>query len=504
MTCLSENTFQQLLDGALPEARLADTERHLDTCRSCRELFSALARALSTSANARPAEDECVLSEADAPAPSAMAPGTRVGRFIVRGPLGAGGMGVVHAAEDPVLGRKVALKLIHAAHREGPASEEWRVRLLREARAIARLSHPNVITVHDIGLHGDQLFVAMELVEGDTLRSWLAASPRSWREVIAVFVAAGRGLLAAHQAGLVHRDFKPDNVLLGIDGQVRVTDFGLAYSLTGAARDDHSDTEPGSSEDAFAALGSGLHAHEGRLTRSGTLIGTPGYIAPEVLRGGPADFASDQFSFCVALHQALSRADGVPGWLHQTVERGLRRRPEDRYPSMERLLAALNRESTRRRSMHLGLAMVAMVALAVGVGLVVAREPEQEICTGAREQVSAVWNPEMSAQLQSGFAATARPHARWSADRVAERLDAYTGQWASRHRATCLATARKEQSYVVLDRRLLCLARRLDQVGALLDLLVRQTDGTLVDRAIDLVGDLEPLSTCSDPAMLLS
>lgn len=170
-------------------------------------------------------------------------------------------------------------------------------RLLREARAIARLSHPNVIAVHDIGLHGDQPFVAMELVEGSTLRSWLAASPRSWRDIVAVFVAAERGLLAAHRAGLVHRDFKPDNVLIGHDGRIRVTDFGLACPLPGLDRDGSDGPAP----EAPAELGALAPCVEDRQE----LVGTPGSIAPEVLRGGAADFAIDQFSFCVALHEAL-------------------------------------------------------------------------------------------------------------------------------------------------------------------------------------------------------
>jgi eukaryotic-like serine/threonine-protein kinase len=538
--CLSENTFQQLVDGTLAVARIRDTELHLDTCRSCRELLSTLALGLSVHAGPRPEEPGSIPPDGpDSAIPHTMAPGTRVGRFIVQSPLGVGGMGVVHAADDPVLGRKVALKLIHADHGEGPASEEWRARLLREARAIARLSHPNVITVHDIGLHGDQPFVAMELVEGSTLRSWLAASPRSWRDVVAVFVAAGRGLLAAHRAGLVHRDFKPDNVLIGHDGRIRVTDFGLAVPLPGADGHGADGPAPEGSEPTLDGLGSCVEDPQGRLTRTGTLVGTPGYMAPEILCGGAADFASDQFSFCVALHEALFRerpllraspmpagvevsgpaptAPGrkpaargrgdrhaVPGWLQQTVQRGLSARPADRFPSMDSLLGALNRDPLRRRRIQLGVTAVIVIAVGVAASVVAAGKPVPDICTGAREQVSGVWNPGMAAGVQSSFAATARPHAQTSADRVAERVTLYTGQWATMHRAACLATARGEQSPDLLDRRLSCLGRSLDQLAALLDLLVRRADGNLVDRAIDLVGKLEPLSTCADSAALLS
>jgi eukaryotic-like serine/threonine-protein kinase len=539
LDCLSENTVQQLLDGTLADARIRDTEVHLDTCRSCRELLSTLTLCLHTPARPFIEEVATISTHGSGTAMRhAMVSGTRVGRFIVQAPLGVGGMGVVHAADDPVLGRKVALKLIHADRGEGPASEEWRARLLREARATARLSHPNVITVHDIGLHDDQPFVAMELVDGNTLRSWLAASPRSWRDIVSVFVAAGRGLLAAHRAGLVHRDFKPDNVLIGHDGRIVVTDFGLACPLPGA--DLHVSDGPALEESgqSLGVLGSCDEDHPWRLTRTGTLVGTPGYIAPEVLSGGAADFASDQFSFCVTLHEALFRErpvlrpsprpaglevprreqtaagrrparrlgdrHAVPGWLQQTVKRGLRTRPEDRFPSMESLLVALNREPIRRRRLQLAVAAVMVVAVGVAASVVAAGNSDPEICTGAPAQISAVWNPGMAARVQSSFAATARSHAQPSADRVAERVTLYTGQWATMHRAACLATARGEQSPDLLDRRLSCLGRRMDQVAALLDLFARRADGHLVDSAIDLVGKLEPLSTCADSAVLLS
>lgn len=562
MDCPTDNTFQQLLDGTLAGARIRDTQVHLDTCRSCRELLSTLAVGLSTPGLAGPEEADSTAPADAAPAtPRLIAPGTRVGRFVVQARLGAGGMGVVYAADDPVLGRKVALKLIHADHGDEPASEEWRARLLREARAIARLSHPNVITVHEIGLHDDQPFVAMELVEGSTLRSWLAAAPRSWRDIVAVFVAAGRGLLAAHRAGLVHRDFKPDNVLIGDDGRIRVTDFGLACPLPGT---DLQGSEGPAAENPGNSLGGGsavdvvgagdtvggrggldtpgtpeacVDDRQGRLTRTGTLLGTPGYMAPEVLRGGAADFASDQFSFCVTLHEALfrerplSRASptaggnaslpeaavertpaargrgdrqAVPAWLRETVQRGLSARPADRFPGMESLLVALNREPVHRRRIQLGIAAVAVIAVGVAAIVVAAGTPEPEICTGAPEQVAGVWNPGVVARVQASFAATARPHAQLSADRVVEGVTLYTGQWATMHRAACLATARGEQSPDLLDRRLSCLGRRLDQVAALLDLFVRRADGNLVDRAIDLVGKLEPLSTCGDAAAQLS
>ncbi|HLL81490.1 MAG TPA: protein kinase [Longimicrobium sp.] len=192
--------------------------------------------------------------------------GTRVGRYVILEQIGSGGMGVVYAAMDPELDRKVALKLLRSTGNDAPgAPSEARVRLLREAQAMARLSHPNVITIHDVGSHFSQVYLAMELVQGTTLTEWLRAK-RTWREVVRVFCKAGQGLAAAHQAGLVHRDFKPDNVLVGDDGSVHVMDFGLARAAT---RDEGD--RPWRAPDPQSGAEFLLSA----LTRQGTVVGTP-------------------------------------------------------------------------------------------------------------------------------------------------------------------------------------------------------------------------------------
>jgi serine/threonine protein kinase len=227
-----------------------------------------------------------------APATSALGRGDRLGRYVIIDLLGSGGMGVVYTAYDPDLDRRVALKLLRPDR--GPSwGETGRLRLLREAQAIARLSHPNVIAVYDAGSFGDQVFVAMEFIEGGTLRQWLEERP-PWREVLDRFLLAGRGLAAAHAAGLVHRDFKPDNVLLSRDGRVRVMDFGLARPIG----------EPSRMEEWRAPAGSGGNLAS-PLTQWGEALGTPGYMAPEQLRGEASDARSDQFSFCVSLYEAL-------------------------------------------------------------------------------------------------------------------------------------------------------------------------------------------------------
>jgi len=275
------------------------------------------------------------------------------GRYLLEDELGKGGMGVVWAARDPDLDRRVALKLVrHRGSRLGTT------RLKREAQAIARLAHPNVVTVHEVGQVDDQVYVAMELVEGASLRHWLARARRDLPAILEIFVQAARGLAAVHDAGLVHRDFKPDNVLVGDDGRVRVADFGLVRLVD---RDDDDARDDG-------ALGRDL-------TRTGAVVGTPRYMAPEQLFGEPVDARADQFAFCVTLYEAVARqrpfvahdvdeltaallteavepfpsAASVPGWLERLIRRGLARHPERRYDSMHDLLGELTADHAHAR-----------------------------------------------------------------------------------------------------------------------------------------------------------
>jgi tetratricopeptide (TPR) repeat protein/predicted Ser/Thr protein kinase len=279
-------------------------------------------------------------------------PGGSIGRFIVERTLGSGGMGVVVAAHDPTLQRTVAIKLLHAG------GDEARERLSREAQAMARVQHPNVATVYEVGAVGEQLFVAMELVDGETLRGWLKAKERAPREVLAMLTAAGRGLAAAHAAGLVHRDFKPDNVLVGSDGRPRVSDFGLV-SLRG-----------GSIEGA-------------NLRATVSAAGTPAYMSPEQARGELSDARSDQFSFCVTLWEALyrerpfaaeaapearhaperaPRRSGAPSRLAAILSRGMALQPDERWPSMDALLSQLEHDSARRLR-RIGLVTLALAGV---------------------------------------------------------------------------------------------------------------------------------------------
>jgi serine/threonine protein kinase/tetratricopeptide (TPR) repeat protein len=272
----------------------------------------------------------------------------RFGHYLVGDELGSGGMGVVYAAYDPRLERKVAIKKLH-----GRGNPKLQRRLVREARVMAKLAHPNVVTVHEISEAEGATFIVMEYIDGVTLRQWLAQTSRSRNEILTIFKAAANGLIAAHEKGLVHRDFKPDNVMLGDDGRVRVMDFGLARSLQ------HGDDTASTNVDAGTAAS--------ELTRSGAVLGTIPYMAPEQLRGQQADEASDQFGYCVALYEALygvrpfgvgshtqrlsaiergeihepPKNSAVPVWLRKIVVRGLEPRQQDRFESLQALLDTL-------------------------------------------------------------------------------------------------------------------------------------------------------------------
>jgi WD40 repeat protein/predicted Ser/Thr protein kinase len=313
----------------------------------------------------------------------------KIGRFTIVRELGAGGMGVVYVAYDEQLDRRLAVKLLRGA---SPSSDASR-RLEREAQAMARLSHPNVVIVHDSGIFEGQVFVAMEFVEGQDLRGWLKSEPRTWRAIIDVFRQAGEGLAAAHDGGIVHRDFKPDNVLVGNDGRVRVADFGLAHAFDAPA--EPRDSELTNSQSSSSRLSVSL-------TRTGAIMGTPAYMPSEQFAGLRTDARSDQFSFCVALWEglygrrpfaghniaALSLSisegriepppadNGVPTWIAAILTRGLSSKPDDRWPSMRALLDAIGRDPiARRRKLLLGFGLAgAAVALIGGLSWKAATE----------------------------------------------------------------------------------------------------------------------------------
>ncbi|MDC0666404.1 serine/threonine-protein kinase [Nannocystis sp. ncelm1] len=469
-------------------------------------------------------------------------PGHLLGRYIILERLGAGGMGVVYAAFDPGLDRKVALKLLGRPD-EAPEGGSLGpgARLLREAKALARLAHPNVVAVHDAGQIEGRVFVAMEFVPGVTLRHYLSERTLHWRDILALFVAAGRGLQAAHAAGLIHRDFKPENVLVGDDGRVRVLDFGLARAsgsedsgileqvLKASSESSPARERPPDGSGADFLLGS-LVSVDSRLTRVGALIGTPAYMAPEQYMGLETSARSDQFSFCVSLWEAIHGAhpfgDGgamallqaisrgklravpkdrrTPTWLVRALTRGLAVDPKARWPDVGALLDVLERRALRsRRARATGAAGLALgLLLGAGVWGYVRSDSQDQLCRDGALGLVGAWDPARRTEVHAALATTGRPHARATADRVVATLDAYAAAWAAGHADACRAThVRHEQSPELLDLRMTCLGERRRELAALTDLFV-ETGPEVVDRAVQAAAALTPVRRCSDPAAL--
>jgi eukaryotic-like serine/threonine-protein kinase len=517
--CPSAEEVTTFLDGNLPSAKTAALEAHAAACAACRALLSALARADSGIApELLDSRAVTRVASRDAAGPvgrqeeAFIAAGTTMGRYTVLERIGAGGMGIVHAALDPELDRRVALKILRTEILDADVRTAVQERLLREARAMAQLAHPNVVAVYELGRYENQVFVAMELVEGQTLSDWLAERNRDWREVVDVFLAAGRGLAAAHVAGLVHRDFKPENVLIGRDGRVRVTDFGLVQYLMSGPQVKGEATVTGPVTP--------------RLTLSGSLMGTPHYMAPEQFRGELAEARTDQFSFCVTIYRALygrppfagatveELADEVtsgrvrppprrtPAWLQRAVLRGLSVRPEDRFPTMESLLAALNREPIwRRRAVAAGglLTLIGWVAIAALTG---PAEEADERCTGAAAAYASTWNPHRRSAIEKAFVASHAPSAISAVHQVTAALDRYAARWIEAHTATCRATRiLGEQTDATLDLRMTCLERRRQEADALATTLAAAS-ATAVERSVDAALGLPDVAVCADIATL--
>ena len=537
----------------------------------------------------------------------------RIGRFILLEPLGAGAMGEIYAAYDEQLDRKVALKLVRGGSQLTAKADE---RLLREAQTLAQVSHPNVVQIYEAGTYNGRLFIAMELVRGKTLTRWLRDAmqlPRAvrQREILRQFIAAGHGLEAAHAAGVAHRDFKPDNVLVGDDGRVRVVDFGLARALgdepelvgavvgelgeggavvgelgeggavvgelgeggaasarerealardighgptvvledaappvggasliplvTGGSTIDHV-PEPPARDAAKASTGKSSQSQRDpgasaprlkaalRLTETGTVMGTPFFMAPEQMRGAIADRRSDQFSFCVALYHALYEAfpfsgrslkelrDSmqsdevaftpsvpVPAFVRQALHRGLAVDPGQRFASMAELLAALSPRTRRRRAW---IAAAGLLAIAAGAAVVV-RSQAADPCAAAGIAIDAEWSPARQVAMHVAFLGSGLPFAEPAWQGVKTRVDDYARQWHRDASAACRATnVEHTQSAEQLDRRMLCLDRGRRQLAALVNELGGGAPDA-VEHAVQAIGGLPDLTACSHAENLL-
>ncbi len=423
---------------------------------------------------------------------------TRLGRFVVVDRLGAGAMGVVYAAYDPQLDRRVAIKVLKASLDDDGTTN---AKLVREARALAKLDHPNVVTVHEVGTFEDRLFVAMEYVEGTTLTHWLTSS-RTTAEVLQAFGLAGLGLAAAHARGVVHRDFKPDNVLVGENDagrlRVRVADFGLARNAAVAERPDPATT---------------LETDKPLLaTKTGTVLGTPAYMAPEQHRGEAATPASDQFAFCVALFEALvgrrpfegatrlalldsieagrmvdfdSSRGRVPARVLRAIVRGLDADAQRRWPSIVALLAQL--EWDPRRRWRWG-AIAAVSIGAVGIGLWT-RGAAQDPCDPPRHALAQAYNPGIGDTIVQAFGATGVPAGPEIGSQLRDRLDTYAAAWWAHRQQVC------EPQQDAEIRTAVCLDAELAAFRALVRIF-EAPDEALIGDALTLAPDVAELEQC--------
>jgi tetratricopeptide (TPR) repeat protein len=466
--CPTDGELARLLSGEADDALFA----HFDECAACREAVAELGRH----------ESEHRLADGEAPAEPIDVPiGTTLGRYVVVSRVGEGAMGVVYAAYDPELDRNVALKLMRS---RGGATV-----LAKEAATLARISDPRVVTAHDAGTFGGLVYVVMELVDGVTLRRWLARDRPNERQVLAALVEAGEGLSAAHRAGVVHRDFKPDNVMIDREGRLHVTDFGLALATD----------ERG----------------------TGTLAGTLAYMAPEQLRGERVDARADQFAFAVTTFEALfgerpfegttreallaaitgsdvrvPKGRHAPARVVAALRRALDPRAERRFPSMKELLAEL-----RPRTRDLRPIVLALLALLVLGGLVVQRATiHPPACGGAHERLAGVWDAQRRAALEASFASHAGgAYAGESLRSTTTALDAYATKWEASWVNACEATeVRREASSVTLDSRMACLEDRRVALRALVDGLA-EGKPTALEHAVAATAALPDVDECLDP-----
>lgn len=471
--CPDEEQLTRLADGVLPPDEAAALAAHTEACTSCRRIVGLLVKLKSSKRD--PSLSTTLPSADTAPA---IPIGAELGRYVTKRFVGAGAMGVVFEAEDPALQRRVAIKVMRSA-RSATAQEL----LKREAQVMAQLSHRNVATVFDVGVVDERSWVAMEFIEGPTLRAWLQSEPRSEQAILARILEAGSGLAAAHKAGVIHRDFKPDNVLVeSSSARVVVTDFGLSA---------------GSGDTSLA-------------TPSGSIVGTPAYMAPEQ-RLGNADAASDQFAFCISAVEAFTgrrpfdtgRLDAqllaqVPRRLRAALTRGLSVDPKDRWPSLEALLNAL---TPPRRERQVLAAAAALSVVAVGaVGTSTYRRAH--VCDGAGAAVQRVWNAEARASFHAAFLATGLPFARAAADGLTTELDQWATHWSTQATQVCEATeVTHTQTGELGDLRRECLDDRLRELKAVTAALTH-ADAKMVKSATSIGQQLPSLSGCDDEKAL--
>ena len=488
--CPSDDTLGALLHHVLEPDAAVRVAAHLDACAACRDVALA---AVQGGASLPATELDPAMSGPDAMPPS-LAPlvpprapaghdlvGTRFGRYELRARLGAGGMGAVFDAYDAELDRAVALKVLRPELSKVPGLS---ARLLHESRLTAKIAHPAVITVFDVGRERDAVFIAMELVRGSTLRAWLASHDLDWCAIVALFERAGEGLDAAHGAGIVHRDFKPDNVLVARDARkIVVTDFGIAL---GAGADAASAVSP--------AVPAGPHTlGDTPQTIDGGVIGTPAYMAPEQITRLAVDHRADVFAFCVSLWEALcgerpfpgrnlqeihaamrvpvarpASARGIPGRLVRALERGLAFEPRDRWPTMRALLDELAAIRGARRRVWLPLGAATLVGGVVAAFWVTRADPPIDRCASSLASLDDAYNPRLDAQVRAVLSLDPKLQ-----NEVSTKLRAVADAWRATHVATCHADRSVAQEPAITA----CLASRRLELAAAVDNVISDGPG---------------------------
>jgi tRNA A-37 threonylcarbamoyl transferase component Bud32/tetratricopeptide (TPR) repeat protein len=522
--CLDRGRLEDIVFGSVSGSELAAAEAHLASCPSCGDLMAEVRRDARTGTMQVPSEKKSPSGSATVrPSPgearsAAQVTPERIGPYLILEPLGEGGMGTVHTAYHPELDRKVAIKLLRTEKESSESAAEYQARLLREAQAMARLDHPNVVAVHDVGRHENKVYLVMDRVEGATLKDWLAQKRRGWREVLEVFLQAARGLAAAHAAGLIHRDFKPSNVLRGSDGRVRVMDFGLARAvgpMSQASAPRAIDCEPPTTvqDPVPGALASSI-------TNAGWVMGTPRYMAPEQAMGAEVSPRTDQFSFCVALYEALyaerpfdrrfdplnqprvrePRSRSVPRFVGRALMRGLAIDPEQRFLSMGDLISALSKNPARRAAIVLLVAMVA--ALISATAVVSVRESRLSLagCRDKGHELEGVWDEGARQALRAAFTNASPATGGSQAQAVIESLDTYAASWTSVRGDACgRAASLKGDETALLE--LTCLGREKLELRALVDVLTH-ADAAIAANARKTTGLPQPPRRCTEGQVL--
>ncbi|MEL6545017.1 MAG: tetratricopeptide repeat protein, partial [Myxococcota bacterium] len=458
--------------------------------------------------------------------------GAHIGRYVILELLGEGGMGAVYSAFDPSLNRRVALKLLGIVAQDSNAKEQAHARLQREAQALAQVRHPSVATVHDVGATPDgEFYIAMQFVEGEDLRHY--CKDRPWREIVEVYTRAASGLAACHREGLVHRDFKPSNVMVEENGRPVILDFGLARAI----EESSGESDPGPLPEEMAERVRQAHKTLGlstssntllssHLTVNGALMGTPAYMSPEQLHAAPLGAQTDQYSFCAAMYEALYGVRPVPGdfqsapgrdnqrhdeppkestvprWYHRVLARGLDRDPEHRWDSMDELATQLRRDPSRAvRTRAMGVAALLAVVLIV-LGVVNYRRSLANECREKGGRISEIWNGKRAIELGERFLAIPLPYAAGTWDRTKTLLNEYAAEWRSRRTEMCLArTLEGSLSTETAMRANACFDESATALRSLADQW-SQPDEKHVQTALSAVFSLPPLDNCQDEVEL--